>query len=465
MDNLLVSAARRLLDEQRARQDGRNSSVVHLPASENINLNRVAASATRRHVRQVITVSSETLDPDSFEHALWREVAKQGIRTERIYLVPHSGFAANAVQRQYALDREAGVTSRILVVGRIPIESHLFQLHSLWLIDGESIVSARSELGLIPTYHWTVSSCETDVRWGETEWSQLWDLSGHLTSSTHLDLEEPLVLTADLINGIAPVMCSSDHVDRTGCNWYHGTWQYLRLLQMVSTPTWHHDFYLGHLTAALETGQVANALITGTADYSMLAYLIEASRVSGHLPKLNVLDLCATPLFACRWYATRSGLSINTYEADIKDFSESARGTFDLICTDAFLTRFRRDSFESVVSAWRRLLRVNGVLVTTVRIHERSESVRNQETAIRDFRDRASARAKRWEVFLRKSSAEIGELAEVYARRMTSQVVSDEQEVIALLTHCNLRVTNYELGTVPGELAPTIYLRLHCVAQ
>src|SRR5262249_7549184 len=27
------------------------------------------------------------------------------------------------------------------------------------------------------------------------------------------------------------------------CGWYHGTWQYLRLLDMVAVPHWHRQFY------------------------------------------------------------------------------------------------------------------------------------------------------------------------------------------------------------------------------
>src|SRR5207247_113790 len=134
------------------------------------------------------------------------------------------------------------------------------------------------------------------------------------------DLEEPLASSADLLYGVAPVLCTGDHVDPAGCAWYHGTWQYLRLLQMVSTPTWHHEFYRSSLERALDGKKDSQVAITGTADYSMLAYVSAAAKHVGTKSAVQLVDLCATPLFACRWFAKRNGFLVSVQQLDVREF-------------------------------------------------------------------------------------------------------------------------------------------------
>ena len=320
------------------------------------------------------------------------------------------------------------------------------------------------DLGGGGSLQWTVSIREADVRNAMTSWNQVWTLANETGEETPLDLEEPLVLTADLLHGVAPVLCTSDHIDKSGCHWYHGTWQYLRLLQLVSTPTWHHEFYRAELANALTQCDSANALITGTADYSMLAYLAEAARQAETRTCFHVLDQCATPLFACRWYAKRADIDIVAHEEDIFHFEPgSDNAGFDILCTDAFLTRFTGVTPKKVLEKWFNLLKPGGRLVTTVRVHQQALTARDPEAAVRDFRDRAVERAKRWEPFLHKSAVEIGEAAEVYARTMQSHPIGDEAEIRSLLESSGFEIATAQLGEVPGELYPTIYLRLACI--
>lgn len=42
-------------------------------------------------------------------------------------------------------------------------------------------------------------------------------------------------------------------------------------------------------------------LISGTADYSMLAHLLQAYRNVEAAVHVTVLDRCETPLYLCRW--------------------------------------------------------------------------------------------------------------------------------------------------------------------
>jgi hypothetical protein len=98
-------------------------------------------------------------------------------------------------------------------------------------------------------------------------------------------------------------------------------------------------------------------------------------------------------------------------------------------------------------------------------MHTLSSGARDLEAAVQDFRERAFQRAKRWRSFLRRSPNEIAQMAEVYARRMRSEDIGDEDEVCGLFEEHGFEITRRELREVPGELYPTVYLELSCVKK
>ena len=60
---------------------------------------------------------------------------------------------------------------------------------------------------------------------------------------------------------------AKDHrLNTNSCAGYHGTWQYLRLLDMVAVPHWHRDFYNRALDDFLRRKPHANILISAAAD-------------------------------------------------------------------------------------------------------------------------------------------------------------------------------------------------------
>ena len=62
--------------------------------------------------------------------------------------------------------------------------------------------------------------------------------------------------------------CGVGYVNKENCSWYHGVWQYLRLCDKASAPTWHFEFYTQVLDRILKEG--TSILISSAADYSML---------------------------------------------------------------------------------------------------------------------------------------------------------------------------------------------------
>jgi hypothetical protein len=464
-ESTFLEQARQLLLDHRARQDGGDPSVVHIPDSILPELHRAAGTSLKSKVLQIIPFHVDRWNPEAFEHLVWRQVATMGHTVERLYVAPHRGVATDVLERQLALDDSAGVHTFVTFVTALPEDIQGTVGAGLWILDDETVVAAEPSTDGIPD-GWTISQRPPDINAARDAWNVMVDVaedSGDTTAAT-LALEEPLVLSADLVCGVADILCAGDHVAPEGCGWYHGTWQYLRLLDMVSTPTWHSTFYLENLSTALRAKPTSRVLITGTADYSMFAYVDMAATSTGSSPEITVLDLCTTPLFACRWYAKRVGRAVGTVSEDIVAFgeSESQRGAWEIITTDAFMTRFSEEECHRVAKLWFGLLTPGGILVTTIRIHSRTPGGRDEESAARDFGVRAHKRAERWRPFLDSPPEQIAARAEVYARRMVSADLGSELDVLKMLEDVGFDVVDKQLAEVPGELHPTTYLEVAC---
>lgn len=203
-----------------------------------------------------------------------------------------------------------------------------------------------------------------------------------------MELNKCLKESANLIYNKSKELCKNGIMDED-CFWYHSIWQYLRLFNMVSSPTWHDKFYSEELTNALIRGEEQNILICGTADYSLLAYVLYAIKTSNQTNvNIYVLDTCKTPLYCCKWFAEKENIKIKTINVDILNYNKN--NYFDLIGTDAFLTRFERKKVPQLIDKWYELLKENGKIITTVRIHEKDELSKEQKIKlIENFKNKA----------------------------------------------------------------------------
>lgn len=160
--------------------------------------------------------------------------------------------------------------------------------------------------------------------------------------------------SADLSYQTALNNCSHNHVDKSSCNWYHGIWQYLRLLNVVSSPSWHHKFYVKNLCKNCKDEM--NVLISGMADYSMYAYVLLSAKKYNCFCNVTAIDLCKSPLLSAKWYAEQMHEKVTIQQKNIFELT----GNFDLICADAFLTRFQKDEMIKVLQKWHTLLKNGG---------------------------------------------------------------------------------------------------------
>lgn len=449
------------LRRARLREDSHNAETIYFPASYERDLYVTLAESASKSIDCLKICSSESIPIAPYESTVWRDLATMGITARIIYLVSHVGLLKSALRDRIRLDKESGIEVRIIAAHELPESIASLQLGDYHIVDSRlaSYRNISTDLSQGETGLWTISTAEENVDKIHTIFSQIWGVAADPdTFQPGLDLEEPLVQSAPILAQVAPVLCRGDHIDSEGCDWYHGSWQFLRLMDLVSTPAWHHSFYQRALSAEISKG-ARNILITGTADYSVFAYVMEAL---GDRPDatVTVVDLCHTPLFACQWYAKQLGFShLNLMSDDIFSFFAETRDSFDLVVTDAFLTRFFKDNSRAVLRGWHGILTDRGCVVTTVRVHSEAESGQTAQEAIAGFRSRAQNRWHRWAPFIDIPAVEIADRAELYARRMVSRPIGPPAQIMSMLSE-RFDLTSHDLASVPGELYPTKYIRV-----
>jgi hypothetical protein len=449
------------LRRARLREDSHNAETLYFPSTYDRDMYIALAENSRESVDRVKICASESLSNTSFESSVWRDVASTGVSVRVVYLVSHLGLVKSVLSQGIRLDQEAGIDVRVVAAHMLPDQIAELQLGDSLLIDGR-IVAYRSSALNITRYEsglWTISVSRDHVGLLARTFSDTWLIASEPASlPVRLDLEEPLVQSAPVLAQVAPVLCQGDHIDSADCDWYHSVWQFLRLMDLVSTPAWHHDFYTGALDAAVKDG-ARRILITGTADYSVFAYVLHALR---EIPEavVTVVDLCNTPLFACQWFAKRAGFHGLTLLADdVLSYLSKTSDRYDVIVTDAFLTRFVKSAAAELLDGWAKVLDAEGRVITTIRVHAESESGQTQDEAIAGFRERAQVRWRRWAPFIANQASEVADRAEIYARRMVSRPIGTELEIIRLLS-VRFNIKSEEIAHVPGELYPTKYMRV-----
>lgn len=290
-------------------------------------------------------------------------------------------------------------------------------------------------------------------------------------------LKKSLKNTCNIMYEKALHNCKSDFVDKDSCFWYHSVWQYLRLLDCVSSPEWHMDFYITSIKDFVNRKKNKNQisiLISGCADNSMLYVIVHAlSEIVTSYPELEgeivAIDLCDTPLLICeQWWEEEKKMSTteNSYSKVFqkinfstvtKDILSYSDGSFDLIVTDAFLTRFPKDTTYSLLEHWKGLLNDYGQIITTVRVHtENSITLNERCNQIDSFVKKVLERYDQYKGVFTISLSQLKYKAYVYAVRMTSYSWGNEEEIEAILKK-HFKIISSNTQQTPGEMSPTIY--------
>jgi SAM-dependent methyltransferase len=148
------------------------------------------------------------------------------------------------------------------------------------------------------------------------------------------DIDEPLRVSAPLNFRAAHELCERK-ADLNDCYAYHALWQYLRLAGIARALRVDGPLYVDAAERFARAGRLDRVLISGTADYSMLAHLAHGAARAGRAVAFDVLDRCDTTLNINRWYADQRGLQVRIIKDDVLAFQPDRQ--YDLICSHSFL--------------------------------------------------------------------------------------------------------------------------------
>ncbi|MDA0238723.1 MAG: class I SAM-dependent methyltransferase [Proteobacteria bacterium] len=236
---------------------------------------------------------------------------------------------------------------------------------------------------------------------------------------------------------------------------------------MVASPDRHAEFFHRTLTAAVTENPKLRLMISGTADYAMLAHVVRAANSIVGEPEITVLDRCQTPLSLCSWYAERVGIDIETVARDILSYRSMKK--FGVICTHSFLPQFPPDTRKKILARWSDLLVPGGQLITNVSIRQVSTKepvgIANADT------DRFCELIRQAAIYMPSVTADIDDLmaqARAYCTNRTSYSFQSEDEVVTLFEDSGysiVELSSVEIGGAqdisgPGISRSSRYLEL-----
>jgi SAM-dependent methyltransferase len=376
--------------------------------------------------------------------ASWQEFASKGTRDDyfvatraavergrnivRVYVLDELSQLEDAAFRETVMaDMSAGVDARFILVADLPHE----RARDFGLWDGELRADIEYFGGeeSAPSLQRCVYRCDRASLLAAERWRE--HIVRYAKPCPDLPSERELLnQSAFEIPESWPKHCKETSGRKEDCSDYHLPWQRLRLCGMVSTPSWHAGFYMQAVSRwadALQqrglTGDPVRLLITGLADYGMLYWLVQSLPPEVRsISEIHVLDICRTPLESCLWLShelerrMEPALKMNFVPHHEDLLANTLQDTtFDLIVSDAFLTRFSAEETKSeVMDEWLRLLRKDGRILTTARVRSGVDDIEIGDRA--EFIAKAFRRAQK----LHLDEREIGDVAKAYAEYITS---------------------------------------------
>jgi len=257
--------------------------------------------------------------------------------------------------------------------------------------------------------------------------------------------DEDLALSAPLAWAWSQRLCRQ--LDRRGrsCAWFHGGWQYLRQLDLVTTPGDHAPFYGDAFRTLIRAG-ARRVLVAGCADYAMPAHALHAFARAGESADLVVIDLCETPLRLASWYGARVGAAIATEVADMVSYRPSK--PFDIVCTHSILGHFAPETRAGLIAHWHSLLAPGGRVVTVNRIRpDAPATVALGAEHARLFKERLLRDGGG----LGLERAELEALADGFIATRSSYPVRSAEELRDLFERGGFRVEALDLASVEGR--------------
>ena len=134
---------------------------------------------------------------------------------------------------------------------------------------------------------------------------------------------------------------------------------------------------------------------------------------------------------------------------------------FDLICSDAFLTRFSKSDASKVLKEWYNALNPNGLIVTTVRC--RSLAEHENEHQKDKYIEECINRFQKWEGYFSISIKTFEDMVRQYVENMTSHNLGDKTDIFNMFKKQNFIISDLTtISDTPGEIGETTYCEICC---
>lgn len=384
-----------------------------------------------------------------------RKTAKKRKKSiERVYILPtYSSLFSRDLQNLISEDEKWDITTYVAFSEDIPKDAirdfGIWDNEVLCLIDTIKTHEEKTEVRgclfssdpseLSTARYWKDEILKVSYRGNE--------IVGELLK---MDKDRYLLLnSANIMEDYAKMYCKGSYVNPTNCLWYHSSWQYLRMLDLVSTPFWHNKFYIKHIEQEITKRKVQKILVSGTADYAMLQHVHRALKKPD--AEIVVLDLCRTALEICKWYSDQymPSFPINFIQQDMfnTDFKD---GTFDIVVTDAFLTRFTEVNRKKIVDELERILKPNSILITTIRLNGKDDiPIKGTKEDINCYVQKAERKLHQSGVLLIPIKEKIIEKAKIYAENIVSYPFRNIKEIEKLFSNFDVII---DISKTQGEM-------------
>ncbi len=248
------------------------------------------------------------------------------------------------------------------------------------------------------------------------------------------EMNRVLAESAPLARQWSQEMCWHNAAKGESCAWYHGAWQTLRLLGIVTTLTQQADLYISALRPMIAAGGFKRVFLSGSADYGLLSVVLEAFSQEGVVPDITVVDRCTTPLRLCRWYAERYGYTIETVQSDLAAFRDDE--PYDFICVHSLLSCVPLEHHADIVATWHSLLRPGGILMMANNLYPgmvgRKSGFSPDEIPAYRARVAQAVDSCPYPNALPPAN-EIGKIAEAFAANMEGTVINSRSQLTDLM--------------------------------
>ncbi len=232
-------------------------------------------------------------------------------------------------------------------------------------------------------------------------------------------------------------------------------------MNLNTSPARFAEFYRAALALAIADNAAPRILLSGAADFEMLAQVASACATCGTAPDLTLIDLCETPLAQSRWYAERCHVPLTTQRTNVLDFAVAR--PFEVICSDSFLGQFSPQARERLIARWASLLRPGGTVITVNRLRPDADPNRRvgfSAEQARAFVTTVEEAARGLPASMRPEPAELAHCAARYAATQGAWPVRSAAEIEALFARGGFEVTRLEAAPIAGDderaTAPTL---------